>query len=288
MIERLTPEAQQAVAELRRTLQAAQATLGRIDAGVTSADAPLQRNANQALLELQRAARALRLLADDLQRNPESLLRGKPVGPALDDGDWTMTPRPHPEAAAAVLAPSPPRGGEGWGEGACLLALLLAACSSVPPTRFHTLMPPLDARATAPAVNRAPWQLQHVNVPAQVDRPQFVLRSADGSLAVLEQERWIAPLADELGGALTDTLARRLGPASTSDAWQIAVDVQRFESVPGRLARLEAAWSVRRGAARRRCTAWPRSSSRRAPMQHRSPKPTGARCRRSARRSARQ
>ena len=158
-----------------------------------------------------------------------------------------MTPRPHPEAAAAVLAPSPPRGGEGWGEGACLLALLLAACSSVPPTRFHTLMPPLDARATAPAVTSAPWQLQHVNVPAQVDRPQLVLRSADGSLAVLEQERWIAPLADELGGALTDTLARQLGPASTSDAWQIAVDVQRFESVPGRLARLEASWSVRRG-----------------------------------------
>jgi len=79
MIERLTPEAQQAVAELRRTLQAAQATLGRFDAGVASADAPLQRNASQALLELQRAARALRLLADDLQRHPESLLRGKPA-----------------------------------------------------------------------------------------------------------------------------------------------------------------------------------------------------------------
>jgi paraquat-inducible protein B len=76
-IARLTPEAQQAVAEVRRTLEAAQATLGRIDAGVASADAPLQRNANQALVELQRAARALRLLADDLQRHPESLLRGR-------------------------------------------------------------------------------------------------------------------------------------------------------------------------------------------------------------------
>jgi paraquat-inducible protein B len=79
MIGRLTPEAQEAVAELRRTLQAAQATLGRFDASVTNADAPLQRSASQALLELQRAARALRLLADDLQRNPESLLRGKPA-----------------------------------------------------------------------------------------------------------------------------------------------------------------------------------------------------------------
>jgi len=157
-----------------------------------------------------------------------------------------MTPRPHP-GPAAVPAPPPPRGGEGWSEGACVLALLLAGCTTVPPTRFHTLMPPLEARATAPAVTPAPWRLLPVTVPAQVDRPQLVLRSADGSLAVLEQERWIAPLADELGGALTDALARRLGPASGSDAWQIAVDVQRFESVPGRLARLEASWSVGRG-----------------------------------------
>jgi uncharacterized lipoprotein YmbA len=157
-----------------------------------------------------------------------------------------MTPRPHP--GQGCLAPSPSRGGEGWGEGACLLALLLAACTTVPPTRFHTLLPPLEARPPAPAT-AAPWQLLPVTIPAQVDRPQFVLRSADGSLAVLEQERWIAPLADELGGALTDALARRLGPASTGDPWQVAVDVQRFESVPGRLARLDAAWSVRRGAA---------------------------------------
>ena len=149
--------------------------------------------------------------------------------------------------AAAARAPSLPRGGEGWGEGACVLALLLAACTTVPHTRYHTLMPPPDARAAAPAVTPAPWHLLPVTIPAQVDRPQFVLRSADGSLAVLEQERWIAPLADELGGALTDALARRLGPASGIDAWQITIDVQRFESVPGRLARLDASWSVGRG-----------------------------------------
>jgi uncharacterized lipoprotein YmbA len=144
-------------------------------------------------------------------------------------------------------APSPLRGGEGWGEGACVLALLLTACTTVAPTRFHTLMPPLDSGAPTEAATPAPWRLLPVNVPAQVDRPQLVLRSADGSLAVLEQERWIAPLADEFGGALTDALARRLGPASGTGAWQVAVDVQRFESVPGRLARLEASWSVRRG-----------------------------------------
>jgi paraquat-inducible protein B len=83
MIDRLTPQAQEAVAELRRTLQAAQGTLGRFDASVMQPDAPLQRNANRALIELQRAARALRVLADDLQQHPESLLRGKPADRAV-------------------------------------------------------------------------------------------------------------------------------------------------------------------------------------------------------------
>jgi uncharacterized lipoprotein YmbA len=124
--------------------------------------------------------------------------------------------------------------------------LLLAGCAAAPPLRFHTLMPP-PGSATAAAPAAVPWQLAFVGLPVQVDRPQLVLRNGDGSMAVLEQERWIAPLADELGGALTDALARRLGPASGSDPWQVAVDVQRFESVPGRLVRLEASWSVRRG-----------------------------------------
>jgi paraquat-inducible protein B len=84
-IRQLTPEAQRALADVQRTLQQAERTLGAaerslqdIDRNITSADAPLQRNAQQTLDELQRAARALRVLSDYLQRHPESLLRGKP------------------------------------------------------------------------------------------------------------------------------------------------------------------------------------------------------------------
>ena len=46
-------------------------------------DAPLQQGAAQTLAELQRAAQALRVLADYLQQHPESLLRGKRADPAL-------------------------------------------------------------------------------------------------------------------------------------------------------------------------------------------------------------
>lgn len=80
-IDRLTPEAQAALAQVRQTLKSAQSTLDNLDRNVARGDAPLQRNAAQTLTELQRAARALRVLSDYLQQHPESLLRGKPPDP---------------------------------------------------------------------------------------------------------------------------------------------------------------------------------------------------------------
>ena len=78
-IRQLTPEAQRALADVQKTLVTAQTTLANLDRNVTQGDAPLQRNLNQALAEMQRAAQALRVLSDYLQLHPESLLRGKPA-----------------------------------------------------------------------------------------------------------------------------------------------------------------------------------------------------------------
>jgi paraquat-inducible protein B len=78
-IRQLTPEAQRTLADVQKTLTTAQATLANLDRNVTQGDAPLQRNFNQTLSEMQRAAQALRVLSDYLQLHPESLLRGKPA-----------------------------------------------------------------------------------------------------------------------------------------------------------------------------------------------------------------
>jgi paraquat-inducible protein B len=77
-IEQLRPDAQASLAEVRRTLQSVQETLSRADRHLLDPSAPIQRNAEQTLLDLQRAAQSLRVLTDYLQRHPESLLRGKP------------------------------------------------------------------------------------------------------------------------------------------------------------------------------------------------------------------
>jgi len=78
-IGQLTPEAQKALAEVQRTLTKAQGSLDSVDRNLTDPNAPVQRNLEETLVELQRTAKALRVLADYLQQHPESLLRGKPA-----------------------------------------------------------------------------------------------------------------------------------------------------------------------------------------------------------------
>nr|HET7860399.1 MlaD family protein [Caldimonas sp.] len=82
-IDQLSPEAQKALAEVQRTLQRTQATLESLERNVADPGAPVQRNLEETLLELQRTSRALRLLSDYLQQHPEALLRGKPADAPL-------------------------------------------------------------------------------------------------------------------------------------------------------------------------------------------------------------
>jgi len=128
-----------------------------------------------------------------------------------------------------------------------LASLVLTACGSSPSTRFHTLMPPATPATAAPA-RALSWDLADVVVPAQVDQPQLVVRTTDDSLTVMEHERWIAPLADEIRGSVVDRLSQTIGasvaPQAGGKAWRVRVDVQRFDSAPGRYARTVAEWSL--------------------------------------------
>jgi len=78
-ITQLSPDAQKALAEVQKTLSRAQTTFENLDRNVTDPSAPVQRNLEETLLELQRTSRALRVLSDYLQQHPEALLRGKPA-----------------------------------------------------------------------------------------------------------------------------------------------------------------------------------------------------------------
>jgi paraquat-inducible protein B len=71
------PEAKKTLEDLRRAATAAERLLSGMDNTLLGPDAPARHELREALKEFTRAARAIRELADDLERNPETLLRGK-------------------------------------------------------------------------------------------------------------------------------------------------------------------------------------------------------------------
>jgi paraquat-inducible protein B len=71
------PEAKKTLEDLRRAAAAAERVLSSTDNTLLGPDAPAQQELRVALQEIARSARAIRLLADSLERNPETLLRGK-------------------------------------------------------------------------------------------------------------------------------------------------------------------------------------------------------------------
>lgn len=148
------------------------------------------------------------------------------------------------------------------------LAAALAACASAP-MRYYTLIAPAGAAAPIAAPASFRFALLPVGIPAQVDQPQLVVRQGGQGVAMLDGQRWIAPLGDEVRGALSADLARDLGtedvsglPAGTAPVLRIKVDLRRFDSVPGQYALIDAAWSVHplKGGAILACTSRIRES----------------------------
>lgn len=136
---------------------------------------------------------------------------------------------------------------------------LLAGCSvTTPSERFYSLSAGAEGGAVlaaAPA-GAAPLyiEVQAVSVPQQVSRNQMVVISGAGRVDLLEQQRWAAPLASEIGQALSLRLSAELGAIDVfrtpvpeqAAVYRVSTNVQRFESAPGHYALVDAVWSVRK------------------------------------------
>jgi uncharacterized lipoprotein YmbA len=132
-------------------------------------------------------------------------------------------------------------------------AVLLAACASAP-MHYYTLIPAPDTQADSAAAPASfQFELLPVGIPAQDDVPQLVVRQGGQAVDLLNSERWIAPLADEVRGALSVDLSRRLNaqdissglPVDGKPVLRIKIDLRRFDSSPGSYALIDATWTVR-------------------------------------------
>ena len=136
---------------------------------------------------------------------------------------------------------------------AALGVLALAACASAP-VHYYTLMPaPAGGQSEQSTPASFQFELMPVSVPAQDDVPQLVVREGDQAVSLLNGERWAAPLADEVRGALAAELARRMhaqdisgtSPTQGKPVLRIKVDLRRFDSAPGSYALIDATWTIR-------------------------------------------
>ena len=131
-----------------------------------------------------------------------------------------------------------------------LAGLLLAGCGASAPAKFYTF----QSNATPDGLPPASYGVvvAQVAVPAVVDRPQFVVQVAPNRVEIDEFNRWAAPLGETIADAVATDLGVRLGTpnvatamrASFDPTYRVTIDVQRFDSIAGEGAVLEAVWAV--------------------------------------------
>ncbi len=137
-----------------------------------------------------------------------------------------------------------------------LIASLTAqavGCASAQ-SRFYSL--DSTATATSASAERAAVMVGPVSIPASVDQPQFVVQVAPTRVEVDEFNRWAAPLNDSIARAVAGDLAVLLGSpdvttaglANFNPSYWVTIDVQRFESLRGEAAIVDAVWVVRKTA----------------------------------------
>jgi paraquat-inducible protein B len=74
---KLVPEGTRTLEDMRRAIGSADRVLKNTDATLFGKDSPAPQDLRDTLQEVTRAARAVRILVDYLERHPEMLIRGK-------------------------------------------------------------------------------------------------------------------------------------------------------------------------------------------------------------------
>ena len=134
------------------------------------------------------------------------------------------------------------------------LSLAIAAGCSSQPSKFYSLSSTASADGT-PATS-ATVLVGPVTIPASVDQPEFVVQVAPNRVQVDEFNRWVSPLSDGIARAVAGDLVVLLGTPEVATAqlanfapdYRVTIDVQRFESIQGQAATVEAVWTVRKTA----------------------------------------
>lgn len=134
---------------------------------------------------------------------------------------------------------------------AAFIAVIAVGCASSP-AKFYTLN--ATAKSDGSTASSDTIVVGPITIPAEVDRPQFTVQVAPNRVAIDEFNRWAAPLPDNIARVVAENLAALLGSprvtvgssANVYPAYRVAIDIEKFESVPGQSVQIKAAWLIRK------------------------------------------
>ncbi|KVU61446.1 hypothetical protein WL28_00700 [Burkholderia ubonensis] len=143
----------------------------------------------------------------------------------------------------------------GWTLGASILT----GCAS-PEPRYYTLEQASAGRAAVEQCAAAPptgsrWiEVAPVAVPERLNRANLILNQRNGTFKLLEQDRWLAPLPDELRDALSQRLQSSLGavdvyqrdPSGVKPQYRVTAAVVSMDAELGIRAGAVINWTVQR------------------------------------------
>jgi uncharacterized lipoprotein YmbA len=129
--------------------------------------------------------------------------------------------------------------------------IFLSACATHQADHFYVI----DGQPGMARATNAPFTRQvtlRVSVPSLIDRAEMVVTSADG-VAVVEHERWAAPLSDLISSTLSRDIEHRRDDVVVLPhrmdqpgvpLTEIAIEVNEVRAVLGQRVSLEAHWRV--------------------------------------------
>jgi uncharacterized lipoprotein YmbA len=127
---------------------------------------------------------------------------------------------------------------------------VLVGCAS-PHVRYHTLVSS-DSVSNMVVPPEFVIDLLPVGVPAQLDTQQVVVRQSNSRMVVLDNDRWLSPLGDELQTALSLGMTQQLNTVDVAGlardnrkpVVRVLIQVRRFDNWPGNAVSLYAEWSL--------------------------------------------
>jgi uncharacterized lipoprotein YmbA len=110
------------------------------------------------------------------------------------------------------------------------LVSLGVGCTSAP-VHYYTLAPPPDKTVPASETTFA-IDVRVVHTPPQLNRSELMVRTGPTELTLLDNERWVSPVNDEIKDAVRLELQRRLsrmtGLSPTFTKLTLDIDVQHL------------------------------------------------------------